>query len=289
MTKLSGIYAIEHVESGRLYIGSSINIARRFVKHRNELKSQRHHCLHLQRAWNLYGSEAFTFGMLEEVPDVARLVEREQYWLDQGVGDFNTCRYAATVLGVKRTEETRRRMSKAQKGRKFSDETKAKMSRAGKMRPPEYYAAIGQKQRGRKHTEEHKRKISEAGKGRKHSAETKAKIAAGNRNRVWSKEAREKVGAAHRGRTHSAATRNRMRESQKTRPPVSEETRARLSASLRGMKRSAECRIKLSEAARNRSPEHIKKSAETRKRKSRFQKRSILISMLRERLRQITD
>ncbi len=62
------IYAITHLASGRRYIGSCLTPTRRWIEHRSRLKCQRHHCEHLQRAWNKYGAGAFEFSILEKLP-----------------------------------------------------------------------------------------------------------------------------------------------------------------------------------------------------------------------------
>ena len=69
------------------------------------------------------------------------------------------------------TPEVRRKISKAQKGKKKSEEHKRKVSEAkmGKKIGPH------SGEHKRKLSEEHKRKIGEASKGRKHSEETKRK------------------------------------------------------------------------------------------------------------------
>ena len=86
------------------------------------------------------------------------------------------------------TEETRRNMSKAQKGKnnpmygkKFTEEHRRKLSEAHKGIPKseEIKRNMSKAQKGKigkKHTEESKRKISEASKGRKHTEITKRKM-----------------------------------------------------------------------------------------------------------------
>lgn len=77
----TGIYKIIHTESGRYYIGSSINIEKRWWKHKNDLKNGDHHSIYLQRLWNKYGEDAFEFQIFEETTD---LIQREQELLDEG-------------------------------------------------------------------------------------------------------------------------------------------------------------------------------------------------------------
>ena len=47
-----GIYKIENKENGKVYIGSSKNIEKRWEAHEVGLKNKRHHNAKLQHAWN---------------------------------------------------------------------------------------------------------------------------------------------------------------------------------------------------------------------------------------------
>jgi len=88
---MRGIYCIEHINSGRKYYGSSKNIKRRLTGHRSQLLEGVHHNLQLQRAVNKYGIEAFTFGVVEETPnlDALTLLEYEQKFIDSNAGGYN--------------------------------------------------------------------------------------------------------------------------------------------------------------------------------------------------------
>ena len=77
-----GIYTIKNTKNNNLYIGSSKNIEVRFIHHKSLLRSNKHHSIHLQNAWNLYGEECFIFNIIEECTlDI--LLEREQFYLDK--------------------------------------------------------------------------------------------------------------------------------------------------------------------------------------------------------------
>lgn len=95
-------------------------------------------------------------------------------------------------LGRKHTEETKRKIGKANKGktpnkgRKFSEEWKRKISEAKK--GCKHSEETKRKMRSKKLSEEHKRKISKALKGRKgykKTEEHKRKIAKANKGRRW--------------------------------------------------------------------------------------------------------
>lgn len=57
----AGIYKIQNIENGRIYIGSAVNIHRRLVTHRWNLSRGTHTNSALQNVWNRYGSEKFEF------------------------------------------------------------------------------------------------------------------------------------------------------------------------------------------------------------------------------------
>lgn len=82
-----GIYSIRNLVTGDLYIGSSANVERRLQDHRDALLRGRYfekndQKLHLQRAWEKYGSDQFEFKCIDEVPEDRNLIEVEQWWLD---------------------------------------------------------------------------------------------------------------------------------------------------------------------------------------------------------------
>lgn len=207
--KISGIYKIEHVDSGKTYVGSAVNIKRRWGEHKARLNSKTHPNPKLQNAWNKYGEGSFVFGVIEEC-ELEVLIEMEQKYIDTlevvTLG-YNICEVAGSVLGIKRSEETKLRMSEAQKGRIISDEHRKNISVAmtGKKRPP--------------HSEETIRKIRESNIGKIHGPQ--------------SDEAKAKKSKALKGRT---------------RGPVSEETRRKLSESNSGKTPSLETRQKISES-----------------------------------------
>ena len=90
------------------------------------------------------------------------------------------------------SEETRRKLSDAQKGRTHSEETKIKMSEAkkgenhylyGKTHSEETKIKMSETQKGKTFSEEHRRKLSEANKNP--SEETRRKLSEVNKGRRW--------------------------------------------------------------------------------------------------------
>ena len=64
MSKVCGIYSITNTENGKRYIGSSVNIPKRWNLHRWRLDKGEHHSPHLQNSWKKRGAEAFKFEVL---------------------------------------------------------------------------------------------------------------------------------------------------------------------------------------------------------------------------------
>ena len=94
-------------------------------------------------------------------------------------------------VGQKRTEETKIRMSQAQKDRTFSEETKRNMTIAAKNRPP-----ISEETRAKLKS----RKPNKGMLGRTMSAETKAKMSASQQGRTDSAETKLKKSLAAKAR-----------------------------------------------------------------------------------------
>jgi group I intron endonuclease len=79
---IQGVYAIVQITTGRLYVGSSNHVVRRFNDHLAALRAQRHHAAKLQEAWRAAGGEGFRFLLVERVVgSIEALRDREQYWI----------------------------------------------------------------------------------------------------------------------------------------------------------------------------------------------------------------
>lgn len=74
---MCGIYKIENLINGKIYIGQSIEIERRFKRH---LQAKDDYLIH--RALRKYGKENFTFQIIEECkPEELNL--KEVYWINK--------------------------------------------------------------------------------------------------------------------------------------------------------------------------------------------------------------
>lgn len=175
---ISGIYKIQSkIKPERIYMGSSFHIKERWRHHCDDLRKNKHKNRILQNHYNKYGEEDLVFTIIEPCLP-AFLITREQWHLDKYRPYFNICKIAASCLGVKRTEEQIRNMSKALKGRKspmkgvhHSLEMKQRISRKlkGRKIPASVIEKRSNSRRGVKRkpfTDEWKKHLSESLKGR---------------------------------------------------------------------------------------------------------------------------
>lgn len=88
---VSGIYSIKNKTNHKLYIGSSVGILKRFVKHRSCLRKGIHHNIHLQSSWEKFGEDNFDFDIIESNIPRNLLEERENFYISKfGIGNTET-------------------------------------------------------------------------------------------------------------------------------------------------------------------------------------------------------
>lgn len=105
----SGIYQIQSKRNGKSYIGSAVNIEQRILRaHFLDLRKKGHYNPRIQNHVNKYGIDDLDIFILEFCPE-DRLLEREQFWLNELQPEFNICKRADSRLGVKLSEETKRK------------------------------------------------------------------------------------------------------------------------------------------------------------------------------------
>jgi len=181
----SGVYLIEHKSTGRKYIGSAVNIEKRWKQHRRQAENGKHHSRFFQRTWSKHGADSFAFKTLL-LCDKKNLLMYEQAALDRYAPELNTLSVAGSVLGYRHTEEAKKRMSEAAArnknftGHQHSEESRLRISQSrkgkgGGPRSPERLAKISAALKGRSIPKEVREKISESLKGKTQSLETIAK------------------------------------------------------------------------------------------------------------------
>jgi hypothetical protein len=120
-------------------------------------------------------------------------------------------------LNKKHSEETKRKIGKANRGQTRSEETKRKMSESTKGINSHFY--------GKTHSEDARRKMSEAKKGKKHTEEHIKKVSEANRGQTRSEETKRKMSEALKGENNPNYGKS-----------ASEETRRKISEANRGIK-----------------------------------------------------
>jgi group I intron endonuclease len=182
----SGIYAIKNIVNGKMYIGQSKDIKKRWSFHLWTLRTNRHFNPKLQNAFNKYGEKNFSFIALESCAENL-LNNREVYYIslyDTVDSGYNITQGGDGSPGRKLSEQTKIKISKANSGRKNTKEEKIRKSQALKKlwKDPIFIMKMHNRPRpkiswnkGRKHTEKEKKNLSEKLKGRKISDEHKKK------------------------------------------------------------------------------------------------------------------
>ena len=224
-----GIYKITS-PSGKIYIGQSINIKKRFLSYKYKLAIEQPK---LNRSFLKYGFENHIFEIICEC-EAYDLNDKERFYQEIynciGKNGLNLCYVKSSDRNGFHSEETKRKISlnnpKNRLGIKLSNEQK-----------------------------QHLRNIN---LGKKHSEETKSKISNGNKGKkvIISDETKEKLRKHNLGNKATEETKKKMRNSQLN---ISEEAKQRRRNGLikfykenpnhrKGLKHSVEIKRKMSES-----------------------------------------
>ena len=147
-SEISGVYCIRNVINNHIYIGSSKRIKDRIKIHLYYLRRGCKHNHLLQEDWDMYGGKNFKWSVLITCHH-DMLLWYEQQFLDQWNPEYNIHTSAYGPIGIKRSKETRYKMSEANRRENLSEETLRRRSESLK---------------GKHLSEEHKRKLSESQK-----------------------------------------------------------------------------------------------------------------------------
>jgi group I intron endonuclease len=183
------IYRIRNVTNQKFYVGSTVNTQERFRTHRKKLRANKHHCAHLQSAWNKYGEDCFKFEIVEVVIG-QDLQAVEDEWLSRYVGKpecYNVgLRSGAPWRGVAKEKHPNFARPK-------TDAERDAISQSLR----EFYAADpnNHPRAGKKHSEETRAKIRAAVQGKIASGEDHYRY-----GQTLSEEVRRKIGDAQRGK-----------------------------------------------------------------------------------------
>jgi len=202
-------YIIEHVGSGKFYVGSTGKPHLRFDRHWRALRSGAHHCIRLQRLWNRCAGEGFKIKVLRR-DSLERCRALEGRYLSSSkirnrlLNSSLSIAYGDTTGNHPEKQKIIAKRSAAARAvnAKLSPEERAAMHRRPGAQNGMY---------GKKHSRKSLAMMSRANKGNSYaagsvrSAETRARL---------SKVAQERVGKLNGffGKHHSAETKERIRQ-----------------------------------------------------------------------------
>jgi len=162
----SGVYRLTNLENQKSYVGSSVDLRRRFHVYYSTARL-RNSNMAIYKALLKYEPSSFSLEILEYCePDKAVL--KEQEYINLLKPSYNLNPIAGSSLGYKHSEEALAKLSAnmtaRMTGRTVSDETRANLSAAatGRVLTAEERAKISASRTGIKFTDEHRSKISEA-------------------------------------------------------------------------------------------------------------------------------
>jgi group I intron endonuclease len=163
------LYTIQNIKSSGIYFGQTSTLMRiRSKSHFQTLKRNQHHNPHLQKSYNKHGKQAFRIEPLEEYYSRKECDEAERFYIGYyrflGSNIYNI--ESGGEAWTSHSEETKRKLSIANIGKKMSPESIAKTIK-------------GRKERGFWHSDETIKKISASKQGKPISEDHKIAICHG--------------------------------------------------------------------------------------------------------------
>ncbi len=134
MNKVSGIYGIRSISHPeRVYIGSAVNIAKRWDTHVRRLQKGNHDNARLSAHYDKHSISDLIFEIIIQC-DRENLIKAEQAYINLYKPWFNICPTAGSQLGFRHSAESKQKMAKRMLGNTYalglrhSAETKKQMS-----------------------------------------------------------------------------------------------------------------------------------------------------------------
>jgi group I intron endonuclease len=179
-----GIYKIKNLVNNKCYIGQSVNLKKRKIKHFLDLKNNKHNNNHLQNAYNKYGKNSFEFSILMycENFELTRYEKFFDKYYKKLNLSYNIRESVDSNKGLSRSEEFKKNISDKNKGKpskkkgiSLSEEIKTKISKSligntyslGRHLPDNTREKMSMSRKGKLKSEETKKKMSDASKKRK--------------------------------------------------------------------------------------------------------------------------
>lgn len=216
------IYKAENKLNGQVYIGKTVsNLNKRRQDHIYSAGRSKNTYFH--NAIRVYGIDNFEWSVLAETDLESKLNSLERFYIMvyRKMGSvYNLTDGGEGTTGRIYSEETIRKMSEAQKGKKgkpLTEEQKQKRAEVARNMSEEQRQSIRESNSRRIHTEESRRKRSEKRKEYTHSDQTKEKISKANTGKIVSEETRRKQGIANSKRIWTEESRKKISEANKGR------------------------------------------------------------------------
>lgn len=175
----SGIYLWENKDNGKIYIGSSIDLSRRFTSYYNSNHLSKYPTRYIHNALLKEGYSAFRLYILEYC-NKEDLIKREQYYFDLLEPEYNICTTAGSSLGRLHHEDSKVKIRESKLntnlgkdnhfwGKTHTEEAKIKMAKSkfSKTLSNKIKEKISETMTGRNLTEEHRTNLSLAKKNSK--------------------------------------------------------------------------------------------------------------------------
>jgi len=209
------IYKATNQVNGKIYIGQTMGeFKRRKADHIKKAKAGCTYCFH--NAIRKYGADVFVWEVICLCSSKGEADARESEFIKtfnaKVPSGYNMTDGGEGTLGFCPSEETRARISKAQK---LFIQITGKVPFRGMRHTPEARAKITAAQAGRKRgplSDAHKEKIRNALRGRTIPEEQKIKISKALKGIIVSTEAKINISKAHMGLKYSASARENMKK-----------------------------------------------------------------------------
>lgn len=232
ISKQSGIYKFTNKINNKVYIGQASKLRSRVRDHINFVKNNKRNS-YFYSSIKKYGLENFELEILIEGKFTKNELNQieirfiELFKSNNQLFGYNLTEGGGGTKNFKCSQETKDKISKANKGKKPSVETRKKLSESHK---------------GFKHTEESKQKMIETKRKNgtlncKHSEETKKKMSKIKKGKIVSEETREKLSKSGKGKKRKQETKDKISQNNRVRF-ISQEMKDKIRNSQKGRKHS---------------------------------------------------
>jgi len=150
------VYKITNKINGKFYIGKTVNpLYVRFSQHKH-LALKKKENIYFYNAIRKYGIESFQIELIETLDNNDKLTLRERYWIKKLNPDYNLSEGGEGNLGYRFTDEQRKYLSNAKKGKKLSEQHIDSLRKANLAEKNPMYGRCGELNPfyGKKHSNE---------------------------------------------------------------------------------------------------------------------------------------